>query len=124
MQVRIKETGEVKGLGYSAGGTQDDTNDLIGNHDGFGDDTKCQFKYNEEEDIYETSEHNFNWWEKLFDTMEKSNGYKKIVMDEVDDEEWEELLEWEHNIACGDLESDTEAIHDHWQEEAERLDLI
>ena len=124
MKVKIIETGEIKELSYSMNGTQNDTGDMIGNHDGFGDKIECQFKYNEEEDLYETSEYNFDWWKKLFDTMEESDNYRKMVMNEVDNEEWEKLLEYESDISCGDLESDTEARCTHWKEEAERLNLI
>ena len=65
MQVRIIETGEIETLAIYANGCNW-VADLIGNHDGFGKDTSCQFKAMDDEElglVYETSQANFDWWE-------------------------------------------------------------
>ena len=65
MKVLIKETGEIKELIYYS----NDINiagDIIGNEGALQD----QFTYNEEQDLFETDEENFAWWENFLNNIE------------------------------------------------------
>lgn len=71
MEIVIKETGAVETLLLIDSSTGCDWfDDLVGNHDGFGDDSEFQFVKETDEDglytgRYITSEANFEWWEDI-----------------------------------------------------------
>ena len=76
MQVKIKETGEIKELSYycNTQDIEDCTRDII-----FNTGDQDQFSYDEENDIYITSQENFEWWEDWF----KRDRLAKIASNEI-----------------------------------------
>jgi hypothetical protein len=79
MEIVIKETGAVETLLLIDSKTGCDWfNDLVGNHDGFGDDPECEFVKETDEDgldtgRYITSKANFEWWEDIVCQIDNVN---------------------------------------------------
>lgn len=68
MQVIIKETGIRENLTLIDHKTgMDWVKDLIGNHDALG----SQFIKNEEQDAWEVSQEDYDWWESVIANMQK-----------------------------------------------------
>lgn len=81
--IKIKETGELKELGIYTEDGIDWTNDFIGNSDGFSE--TGGIIWNEEDDVYEATQDNYEWWENVItayaDAEEKVNDYKAELGD-------------------------------------------
>jgi hypothetical protein len=77
MEIVIKETGAVETLLLIDSKTGCDWfNDLVGNHDGFGDDPEGKFVKETDEDgldtgRFVTSQENFDWWEDIVTKMDE-----------------------------------------------------
>ena len=103
MQVRIIETGEIKTLAIYANGCNW-VADLIGNHDGFGKDTSCQFKAVDDEElglVYETSQANFDWWEDCIAGIEHKD---RIAETYAEKHGWDAVYEVLRQAGGYDLE--------------------
>lgn len=76
MEIVIKETGAVETLLLIDSKTGCDWfNDLVENHDGFGDDPDGKFVEETDEDGFDTgrfvtSQENFDWWENIVSQMD------------------------------------------------------
>ncbi|WP_338465071.1 hypothetical protein [Shouchella rhizosphaerae] len=70
MNVLIKETGIRETLQLIDRETGVDcARDLIGNYDGLGKEDH-QFAYDEESEVYITSQENFDWWKRVLDDQQ------------------------------------------------------
>lgn len=78
--------------------------DLIGNHDGFGEDELCKFRAVEDEEyglIYETDEYNFNWWENCISIIKEKDRIAEILAEEHG---WDAVNEVIYQVGSYDLE--------------------
>jgi len=62
MKTKIIETGEIKSLAIYDKNGIDYTRDFIGN---YGSLTDGSFKYNDDDEVYETTQENFDWWKTV-----------------------------------------------------------
>lgn len=104
MNVQIKESGDIKKLSIvdSKSGV-DYINDFIGNTGAL---TDGQFNYNDDLDLYEATQENFDWWEKVSKEYEKADFAKKQFLDSIENDEKREIAERKINDSCNcDLEN-------------------
>ena len=105
MLVKILGTNEIEELVLIDGRTGCDwVNDLIGNYDGFGNDTSCQFKAVDDEElglVYETSQENYYWWEACIAGIEHKDRIAEI---HAEKHGWNAVWEVLHQVGDYDLE--------------------
>lgn len=103
MNVRIIKTKEVKELGIiDAASGQDYIADFIGNTGAMND---GQFVWFEEDDMYETTLENFEWWERVSGAYEKADQVQYDFVNALEDEDEKEKFLSAVQDACNcDLE--------------------
>ena len=85
MKVKIIETGKIFDLTMTDEAGQDILTDIIGNHDGLGNDTSYQFYSDwddDEEDVYLTSQANYEWWVDMVDLLEQEQALIEALTEE------------------------------------------
>lgn len=109
MEIVIKETGAVETLLLIDSKTGCDWfNDLVGNHDGFGDDPDGKFVKETDEDgldtgRYITSKDNFYWWEDIVCQIDDVNNRIDNLKNEFGVERVDEVV-YQCNYGNTDLE--------------------
>lgn len=113
MEIRIKETGEVKELYiYDSSAGVEWTQDLLGNYGAL--------EYDEDHDKYSLSQEDFDWWEEYVKNFRNDeNEIAELIELGVSEDEireriqkssWVNGLEFEHNAIQGVLEEIREEL--------------
>lgn len=122
MEIIIKETGLIEELSIIDSKTGFDwICDLIGNHDGFGEDIDCQFVRELDEDgcwtgRCITSQENFYWWDCVVTQIEEVEERIEKLKDEFGFERVESVV-CEANYGNSDLEDYAAVLHQYLDDE-------
>ena len=110
MLVKILGSNRIEELELTDSKTGCDwVNDLIGNHDGFGDDVSCQFRRTEDETygvVFETDEANYDWWEACIANFQKKDYLASLYAEEHG---WDAVNEVLYQVGSYDLEDQANA---------------